>query len=345
MPLRVAINGFGRIGRSILRAKYESQLHPDIEIVAINDLGSPGALAHLAQYDSTYGPFKGEISLDTASQPTLRVNQDCIPLFQHSDAKLLPWKELDVDLVLESSGQYRNKASAMLHIHAGAKKVLIGAPAFDDVDRTIVYGVNQNQLLESDQIISNASCTTNCLAPILHALLGKVEIESGLLTTIHSYSNNQHLIDSVHDDLRRARSATQSLIPTSSGALSALEKVLPSMQGVFNGYSMRVPTLDVAAVDITLQLGEESSAEAINDLIKQAAKQDELGVLTYSEAPLVSIDFKGHPSSAIFDSLLTKTAGRQVKLVAWYDNEWAYAHRMLDLSTYLSHHFFSHHSL
>jgi glyceraldehyde 3-phosphate dehydrogenase len=338
MPLRL-------IGRSILRAKYESQLHPDIEIVAINDLGSAKALTHLTQYDSTYGPFKGEVSINAGSQPALIVNQDRIPLFQHRDAKLLPWKELGVDLVLESSGQYRNKASAMQHIHAGAKKVLIGAPALDDVDRTIVYGVNQNQLQESDQIISNASCTTNCLAPILNALLGEVDIQSGLLTTIHSYSNNQHLIDSVHDDLRRARSATQSLIPTSSGALSALEKVLPSMQGIFNGYSMRVPTLNVAAVDITLQLGKESSAEAINSLIKHAARQDKLGILTYSEAPLVSIDFKGHPSSAIFDSLLTKTAGKQVKLVAWYDNEWAYAHRMLDVSSYLFHQFYSHHSL
>ncbi|MBL4608305.1 MAG: type I glyceraldehyde-3-phosphate dehydrogenase [Pseudomonadales bacterium] len=344
MPLRVAINGFGRIGRSILRAKYQSRLHPDIEIVAINDLGSPKALAHLVQYDSTYGPFKGDISVEESDQAKLKVNQDSILLLQQANAKLLPWKDLEVDLVLESSGQFRSKALAQQHIHAGAKKVLIGAPAFDEVDHTIVYGVNQNQLLDSDQIISNASCTTNCLAPLINALLGEVEIQSGLLTTIHSYSNNQHLIDSVHDDLRRARSATQSLIPTSSGALSALEKVLPSMQGIFNGYSMRVPTLDVAAVDITLQLATETSADAINALIKQAAENDAAGILSYCDAPLVSIDFKGHSSSAIFDSLLTKTAGKQVKLVAWYDNEWAYAHRMLDVSAYLYQQFFSPHS-
>ena len=340
MPLRVAINGFGRIGRSILRAKYESLLHPDIQIVAINDLGSAEALTHLTRYDSTYGPFKGEVSLETGEQPTLNINQDRIPLFQQKDATLLPWHKLDVDIVLESSGQYRSAELAQQHVIAGAKKVLIGAPAFGDVDRTIVYGVNHETLCESDQIISNASCTTNCLAPIINALLGEVEIQSGLLTTIHSYSNNQHLLDSAHDDLRRARSATQSLIPTSSGALSALEKVLPAMQGIFNGYSMRVPTLDVAAVDITLQLGSETSAESINTLLKEAADNDSSGALTYCDEPLVSVDFKGNRASSVFDSLLTKTAGKQVKLVAWYDNEWAYAHRMLDVSAYLAHRFF-----
>lgn len=338
MPLRVAINGFGRIGRSILRAKYESLLHPDIQIVAINDLGSAKALTHLTRYDSTYGPFKGEVSLSAGENPALLINQDRIPLFQQKEANLLPWRELDIDLVLECSGKHRSNELAMQHVTAGAKKVLIGAPAFDDIDRTVVYGVNHETLQSSDRIISNASCTTNCLAPIINALLNEVEIHSGLLTTIHSYSSNQNLVDSVHDDLRRARSATQSLIPTSSGALSALEKVLPAMQGIFNGYSMRVPTLDVAAVDITLQLGDEASAKDINALLKKAAENAPSDVLRYCDEPLVSIDFKGDRASSVFDSLLTKTAGKQVKLVAWYDNEWAYAHRMLDISTYLFHH-------
>lgn len=341
MPLRVAINGLGRIGRAILRAKYESQSFPEVQIVAINDPGSTEALAHLLRYDSTYGPFSGKIECLSGDAPGLRINQDFIRLFQEHQPEQLPWSDLGIDLVLECSGKFRTHASASLHVQAGAGRVLIAAPAFDRVDRTVVYGVNHSSLQASDVIISNASCTTNCVAPLLQAVASQFEIQSGLLTTIHSYSNNQHLVDAVHDDLRRARSATQSLIPTSSGALSALAEVLPAMRDIFTGYSMRVPTLDVAAVDLTLQLASRESADAINDVIKQAALHDPTGVLAYTEEALVSIDFRRHSASATLDSLLTKTVGHQVKLVAWYDNEWAYAHRMLDVSTYLANSFFN----
>ncbi len=336
MPLRVAINGFGRIGRSILRAKYELLRHPDIQIVAINDTGPAEALAHLLRYDSTYGPFRGQVGLIQGDKPGLKINHDFIQLFHEAQAEHLPWLDLGIDLVLESSGKYRTRQLAGLHLQAGARRVLIAAPAFDPIDRTVVYGVNHGELQADDRIISNASCTTNCVAPLLQAMATQFDIQSGLLTTIHSYSNNQQLIDSVHDDLRRARSATQSLIPTGSGALGALAEVLPAMRGIFTGYSMRVPTLDVAAVDLTLQLATCEKPDTINEVIKQVAARDPCGVLAYTEEPLVSIDFKRQSASATFDSLLTKTAGHQVKLVAWYDNEWAYAHRMLDVSTYLA---------
>lgn len=341
MPLRVAINGFGRIGRTILRAQYESLQHPDIQIVAINDPGSAEALTHLFRYDSTHGSFKGKAVLNTRNkQNYLEVNGDSIQLLQETDADKLPWKALNIDIILECSGQYRSYTQAQRHCKAGAGKVIIGAPANGKVDRTVVYGVNHQDLRAGDHIISNASCTTNCIAPILQALSAPFDIQSGMLTTIHSYSNNQNLIDSTHSDLRRARSATQSLIPTSSGALSALGEVLPKFKHCLTGYSMRVPTLNVAAVDLTLQLSSNETSQSINAVVKQAAERDTAGVLAYSDEPLVSIDFNQHTASSVFDSLLTKTAGQQVKLVAWYDNEWAYAHRMLDLSSYLAKHFF-----
>ncbi len=336
MPLRVAINGLGRIGRAILRAKYESLRYPEIEIVAINDPGVDEALVHLLRYDSTYGPFSGQVERVAGDAPGLRINQDFIRLFHERQPEQLPWQELGIDLVLECSGKFRSRALASLHLQAGARRVVIAAPAFDPIDRTVVYGVNHESLQPGDVLISNASCTTNCVAPLLQAISRHFDIQSGLLTTIHSYSNNQHLLDAVHDDLRRARSATQSLIPTSSGALSALAEVLPAMREIFTGYSMRVPTLDVAAVDLTLQLASRESADTINQVIRQAALQDPYGVLAYTEEALVSIDFRRQSASATFDSLLTKTVGHQVKLVAWYDNEWAYAHRMLDVSSYLA---------
>ena len=333
MPVRVAINGFGRIGRNVLRAFYESGFNKQIQIVAINDLGAPELLSHLFQYDSTHGKFKGDVTLAKNKNPesVLQVNGDAIKLFQEPNPEKLPWAEEKIDVVLECSGKFTSRDGALKHIFSGAEKVIIGAPSRDEVDLTVVYGVNEQLIRAEDTIISMASCTTNCMAPILQELDAEFDIVSGFFTTIHSYSNNQKLVDGLHKDPRRARSATQSLIPTSSGAIVALEKVLPELTGKITGYSMRVPTLNVAAVDITLQLVDKANAEAINHCIRDSVKVKN-SLVEYNELPLVSRDFYHNPASAIFDATQTRAINNLVKIVAWYDNEWGYANRLLDVA-------------
>jgi len=338
MPVRVAINGFGRIGRNVLRALYESGFNEQIQIVAINDLGDPKLLSHLFQYDSTHGKFSGDVTLvknkNNDKESVLQVNGDLVKLFQEPSPENLPWAKEKIDVVLECSGQFTSRGGAFKHISAGAKKVIIGAPSKDEVDLTVVYGVNDQLISADDTIISMASCTTNCMAPILQELDAEFGIVSGFFTTIHSYSNNQKLVDGLHKDPRRARSATQSLIPTSSGAIEALEKVLPELTGKVTGYSMRVPTLNVAAVDITLQFNNQISAEAINQCIRDSVKVKN-NLVEYNELPLVSRDFYHNPASAIFDATQTRVINNLVKIVAWYDNEWGYANRLLDVARIL----------
>ena len=333
MPVRVAINGFGRIGRNVLRALYESGFNEKIHIVAINDPGAPELLSHLFQYDSTHGKFNGDVALDKnkTQESVLHVNGDSIKLFQKPSPDGLPWAKEEIDVVLECSGQFTSREGALKHISAGAKKVIIGAPSKDEVDLTLVYGVNDQLIKAEDTIISMASCTTNCMAPILQELDAEFDIVSGFFTTIHSYSNNQKLVDGLHEDPRRARSATQSLIPTSSGAIEALEKVLPELTGKVTGYSMRVPTLNVAAVDITLQLTDKVNAKDINKCIRDSVKVKN-NLVEYNELPLVSRDFYHNPASAIFDATQTRVINNLVKVVAWYDNEWGYANRLLDVA-------------
>jgi len=337
MPMRVAINGFGRIGRNVLRAFYESGFNKQIQIVAINDLGAPEILNHLFQFDSTHGKFNGDVALvkNNIKEPVLQVNGDLVKLFQEASPEDLPWAKEKIDIVLECSGQFTTREGAFKHISAGAGKVIIGAPSKDEVDKTIVYGVNDQLLTADDTIISMASCTTNCMAPVLQELDAEFDIVSGFFTTIHSYSNNQKLVDGLHKDPRRARSATQSLIPTSSGAIEALEKVLPELRGKVTGYSMRVPTLNVAAVDITLQFPSHVSAKAINQCIRESTKVKN-NLVEYNELPLVSRDFYHNPASAIFDATQTRVINNLVKIVAWYDNEWGYANRLLDVAQALT---------
>ncbi len=331
MPVRIAINGFGRIGRSLLRALYESGLENDIKVVAINDPGASDILSHLFQYDSTHGKFNGEVVLKKhADEAELLVNGDAIKLFQIMEPKMLPWAWEKVDIVVECSGRFLSREAAAQHMTAGAKKVIISAPALGEVDRTVVYGVNHQNITTDDAVISMASCTTNCMAPILQEINKQFEIVSGLFTTIHSYSNNQRLVDGIHEDPRRARSATQSLIPTKSGAIIALEKVMPELGGRITGYSMRVPTLNVAAVDIVLQLKEQVNADAVNQSIKTSAKVKSR-LIDYNQLPLVSKDFYHNPASAIFDATQTQVVNKLVKIVAWYDNEWGFANRILDV--------------
>lgn len=344
MTMRIAINGFGRIGRNIVRALYDSGRQQEFTIVAINDLGCGENLAHLLQYDSTHGRFPFDVSLTSMASANdiapdsnselsyLNIDGTGIPIFRIENPSQLPWQALDVDMVLECSGVHRSGELACRHRDAGARAVLIGAPAQGGADKTVVYGVNHDDIRGDEKILSNASCTTNCIAPILKILAQHVRIESGLLTTIHSYSNNQVLVDRVHSDMRRGRAATQSLIPTSSGALSALQQVLPEIGPRIAGYSMRVPTLNVAAADLSLQLEPAVSAEQINLWLTQAAEGDFQGLVAVNRLPLVSIDFKQNSASSIFDTTQTQCIGNLAKLVAWYDNEWAYAHRMLDVA-------------
>lgn len=315
-----------------MRALYESGSQESIKVVAINDAGDSRILSHLFQFDSTHGKFSGDVSLtESNGQKIFNVNGDAIKVFQHSQPEELPWQKEQVDVVMECSGAFRTYQRASKHIAAGAKKVIIGAPAFDEVDRTVVQGVNEHLLNDDDKIISMASCTTNCMAPILQEINRQFGIVSGLFTTIHSYSNNQRLVDGLHEDPRRARSATQSLIPTSSGAIDALGKVIPELADKMSGYSMRVPTLNVAAVDMTLQLKNKVSVEDLNSCIKNSKNVKE-GLVEYNGLPLVSKDFYHNPSSAIFDATQTQVINELAKIVAWYDNEWGYANRMLDVA-------------
>ena len=328
MPIKVAINGYGRIGRNILRAVYESGRNSEIQIVAINDLGDAATNAHLTKYDTVHGRFPGEIAVDGEY---LVVNGDKIRVLAERDPAKLPWSELGIDVVHESTGFFASKEKASAHIQAGAKKVIISAPGGNDVDATIVYGVNHDALKASDTIISNASCTTNCLAPIVKPLNDTIGIEHGLMTTIHAYTNDQVLTDVYHTDLRRARSATQSMIPTGTGAAKAVGLVMPELAGKLDGFAMRVPTINVSVVDLSFVSKRETSKEEIDGILKDAAEGSLKGVLAYTDEPLVSMDFNHTTVSSTYDSALTKViGGKLVKVLAWYDNEWGFCNRMLD---------------
>ena len=332
MTVKVAINGYGRIGRNIMRALYEYGRTDEISIVAINDLGDANTNAHLTQYDTAQGTFPGTVSVDGGD---LLVNGDRVKVYAERDPSKLPWAELGVDVVMECTGFFRSNETAGAHITAGANKVIISAPG-QNVDNTIVYGVNHDSLKASDNIISNASCTTNCLAPLAKVLLESVGIEHGLMTTIHAYTNDQVLTDVFHKDLRRARSATMSQIPTSTGAAAAVGLVLPELNGKLDGFSMRVPTINVSVVDLTFTASRPTSVEEVNAAIKAASEGSMKGVLAYNEAPLVSIDFNHNPHSSIFDASLTKVMeGTLVKVLSWYDNEWGFSNRMLDTTLVL----------
>ena len=328
MAVRIGINGYGRIGRNILRALYDSDKKEKIEIVAINDLGDAETNAHLTKYDSAYGTLKENVSV---KNDFLSVGSDSIKVFSQRDPSKIPWKDMGVDIVHECTGFFANKKDASKHLEAGAKKVLISAPAGKDVDATIVYGVNHHSLKPEDTIVSNASCTTNCLAPLVQPLHDEIGVESGIMTTVHAYTNDQVLTDIYHGDLRRARSATQSLIPTKTGAAAAVGLVLPELSGKLDGYAVRVPTIIVSLVDLTFKASRDTTIEEINEIIFTASENQLKGVLGFNKAPLVSIDFKGDPRSSIYDSSQTKVlGGNLVKVVSWYDNEWGFSNRMLD---------------
>ncbi len=327
MTIKVAINGYGRIGRNILRAHYEGGKKHDIQIVAINDLGDPASNAHLTQYDTAHGKFPGSVSVDGDS---IVVNGDRIKVLANRNPAELPWGDLGVDVVLECTGFFTSKEKASSHLKGGAKKVIISAPGGKDVDATIVYGVNHMVLKASDTVISNASCTTNCLAPLVKPLHDKIGVETGLMTTIHAYTNDQVLTDVYHEDLRRARSATMSMIPTKTGAAAAVGLVLPELNGRLDGYALRVPTINVSIVDLSFIAARDTSVDEINQILREASEGALKGVLDYSDAPLVSVDFNHNPASSTYDSTLTKVSGRLVKVSSWYDNEWGFSNRMLD---------------
>jgi glyceraldehyde 3-phosphate dehydrogenase len=328
MAIKVGINGYGRIGRNVLRALYESGRNKEIQVVAINDLGDAETNAHLTRYDTAHGRFPGEVKVDGDS---MVVNGDRIRVLAQRDPSKRPWGELGVDFVLECTGLFTSKAKASAHLAGGAKKVVISAPGGDDVDATVVYGVNHQILRASHTVISNASCTTNCLAPVAQVLHENIGIESGLMTTVHAYTNDQVLTDVYHSDLRRARSATMSMIPTKTGAAAAVGLVLPELKGKFDGFAVRVPTINVSLVDLTFTPKRATTVAEINQLMKAAAEGPLKGVLAYTEAPLVSIDYNHDAHSSTFDGTMTKViGGNLVKVCAWYDNEWGFSNRMLD---------------
>jgi len=330
MAVKVAINGYGRIGRNVLRALYESGRTNEIRIVAINDLGNAETNAHLTQYDTAHGKFPGEVSVDGGD---LVVNGDRIKVCAERDPSKLPWKDLGVDIVLECTGFFTSKAKASAHLAAGAKKVIISAPGDKDVDGTFVYGVNHDQLKGSFEVISNASCTTNCLAPLAKVLHEKIGIVHGLMTTIHAYTNDQVLTDVYHSDLRRARSATMSQIPTKTGAAAAVGLVLPELNGKLTGFSMRVPTINVSVVDLSFVAARATNKEEIDAAIIEAANGPLKGILGFNNKPLVSVDFNNDPHSSVYDSTLTQVmGGTLVKVLSWYDNEWGFSNRMLDMT-------------
>lgn len=328
MTIKVGINGYGRIGRNTLRALYEGQRRSEIEIVAVNDLGDANTNAHLTRRDTAHGPFPGTISVDGNY---MVVNGDRIRVLAERDPAKLPWGELGVDIVMESTGFFASKEKSLAHIAGGAKKVIISAPAGTSVDATIVYGVNHHILKAEHTVISNASCTTNCLAPLVKPLHEKIGVKHGLMTTIHAYTNDQVLTDVYHSDLRRARSATMSQIPTKTGAAAAVGLVLPELAGRLDGYAMRVPTINVSTVDLTFVAERETSVDEINRILKAASEGELKGVLAYNDEPLVSVDFNHDPASSTYDAGLTKVMeGTLVKVCAWYDNEWGFSNRMLD---------------
>ncbi|CAM8622445.1 GapA Glyceraldehyde-3-phosphate dehydrogenase/erythrose-4-phosphate dehydrogenase [Oxalobacteraceae bacterium] len=332
MTIKVAINGYGRIGRNILRAHYEGGKKNDIQIVAINDLGQPESNAHLTRYDTAHGKFPGTVTVDG---DYMIVNGDKIRVFAQRDPAQIPWGELGVDVVLECTGFFTSKEKASAHLKGGAKKVIISAPGGKDVDATVVYGVNQSVLKSSHTVISNASCTTNCLAPLVKPLNDKIGLLNGLMTTVHAYTNDQVLTDVMHEDLRRARSATMSMIPTKTGAAVAVGLVLPELDGKLDGYAIRVPTINVSVVDLSFIAARDTTVEEVNAIMKEAADGPLHGVLTYNTEQLVSIDYNHNPASSNFDATLTKVSGRLVKVSSWYDNEWGFSNRMLDTTVAL----------
>src|SRR5580693_4715312 len=326
--IKVGINGYGRIGRNILRALYEGKHGGNLKIVAINDLGDANTNAHLTRFDTAHGRFRGEVHVEGDS---MVVNGDRIRVIAQRDPTKLPWGELGVDYVLECTGLFTSKAKASAHLTAGAKKVVISAPGGDDVDATIVYGVNDKILTSSMTVISNASCTTNCLVPLVKVLHEKVGVLAGVMTTIHSYTNDQVLTDVYHSDLRRARSATMSMIPAKTGAAAAVGLVLPELKGKIDGFAIRVPTINVSLVDLSFVAARDTTVDEVNAIMKDASENGPLaGLLGYNTAPLVSVDFNHDPRSSVFDATLTKVVGRLVKVSAWYDNEWGFSNRMLD---------------
>ncbi len=328
MPVKVAINGYGRIGRNILRALYESKRTSEIQIVAVNDLGDAKTNAHLTRYDTAHGPFPLPVGVDGDS---LVVGGDRIKVCAERDPSKLPWGQLGVDIVLECTGLFTTKEKAGMHLKAGAKKVIISAPGGKDVDATIVYGVNHKTLKASHTVISNASCTTNCLAPVAKVLHETVGLVRGIMTTVHAYTNDQVLTDVYHSDLRRARSATQNMIPTKTGAAAAVGLVLPELDGKLDGFAVRVPTINVSLVDLTFEAGRATSAKEIDEAMKKASQGALKGVLVFVDEPLVSSDFNHNPASSLYDSSLTKVIeGKLVKVCSWYDNEWGFSNRMLD---------------
>ena len=330
MTIRVGINGYGRIGRNVLRALYEAGRTSEIQIVAINDLGDAQTNAHLTRYDTAHGRFPGKVEVEG---DYMVVNGDKIRVLAEKDPAKLPWGELKVDVVMECTGLFTTREKAGLHLKGGAKKVVISAPASDEVDATIVYGVNHKSLKASHQIISNASCTTNCLAPLVKPLQEKIGIESGLMTTIHAYTNDQVLTDVFHKDLRRARSATMSMIPTKTGAAAAVGLVLPELNGKLDGLAVRVPTINVSMVDLVFKAKRATDKKEVQAILKEAAQGELKGILQYNDEPLVSIDFNHNPASSIFEASETKVIdGTLVKVMAWYDNEWGFSNRMLDTS-------------
>ena len=328
MSIKIAINGYGRIGRNVLRAIYEEGYRKDMEVVAVNDLGDAKINAHLTIYDTVHGKFAGTVKVDG---DYIVVNGDRIKVLAEKDPSKMPWKDLGVDIVFECTGKFTDKAKAMAHINAGAKKVMISAPG-ENADATIVYGVNHNILNSQHQVISNGSCTTNCLAPVVKVLHEKIGLVSGLMTTIHSYTNDQVLTDVYHKDLCRARSATQSMIPTKTGAAAAIGLVIPELAGKLDGFAMRVPTINVSVVDLTFESARPTTTEEINSLMKAASENELKDILGYNDLPLVSHDFNHNPLSSIFESTQTKVIGKIVKVLSWYDNEWGFSTRMLDVT-------------
>jgi glyceraldehyde 3-phosphate dehydrogenase len=328
MTIKVGINGYGRIGRNVLRAIHELGRTDEFDIVALNDLGDANTNAHLTRRDTAHGPFPGTVEVDGDD---IIVNGDRVKVLAERDPAKLPWGDLGVDVVWECTGLFRTREAAGKHIEGGARKVVISAPGGADVDATIVYGVNHDTLTASDEVISNASCTTNCLAPLVKPLHEKIGVKHGLMTTIHAYTNDQVLTDVYHKDLRRARSATMSQIPTKTGAAAAVGLVLPELNGKLDGFSMRVPTINVSAVDLCFVAERDTTIDEINEIMKAAAEGELKGVLAYNDEPLVSIDFNHDPHSSTYDAGLTRVMeGNLVKVISWYDNEWGFSCRMLD---------------
>jgi glyceraldehyde 3-phosphate dehydrogenase len=333
MTIKVAINGYGRIGRNILRAHYEGGRKHDIAIVAVNDLGDAKTNVHLTRYDTAHGRFPGKVDVDGDH---MVVNGDRIWVFAQRNPAEIPWGELGVDVVMECTGYFTTKEKASAHLKGGAKKVIISAPGGKDVDATVVYGVNHGVLKAAHTVISNASCTTNCLAPLVKALHDRIGVVNGLMTTIHAYTNDQVLTDVYHEDLRRARSATMSMIPTRTGAAAAVGLVLPELNGKLDGFAIRVPTINVSLVDLSFVSRRATTVDEVNAAVKEASAQELEGILEYNTDPLVSVDFNHNPASSIFDATLTKVSeGTLVKVSAWYDNEWGFSNRMLDTTVAL----------